>query len=342
MPHDLTPPDPSVVLELLEAFRCSKIMFAAVSMGVFDRLEGGPKNAATLASELPADIGALTQLLNACVGLGLLTKENETFANSPAASAYLCHGSPRRITGYINFSNEFLWPLWGKLEDAIREGSHRWKQVYGWDGPIFSNFFRTDESKREFLQAMHGQGLISSPAVVAAFDLSRFKKLVDLGGATGHLAIAACQRYPNLESIVYDLPAATPLAEETIAGTPVAERVCTQAGDFFVDPLPEADLFALGRILHDWTESKILTLLKRIHERLPVGGGVLLAEKLLWDDKTGPRWAQLQSLNMLVCTEGKERTLGEYEALFHQCGFGEVTGLRTNTPLDAVLAIKSA
>ena len=42
-----------------------------------------------------------------------------------------------------------------------------------------------------FLQGMHGLGLGSSPKVVEAFDLSRFRRLVDLGGATGHLAIAA-------------------------------------------------------------------------------------------------------------------------------------------------------
>jgi acetylserotonin N-methyltransferase len=44
---------------------------------------------------------------------------------------------------------------------------------------------------------------------------------------------------------------------------------------------------------------------------------------------------------MLVCTEGKERTLGEYESLLERCGFTAVRGLRTSAPVDAVLAIKS-
>ena len=121
------------------------------------------------------------------------------YKNTAAASAYLCKQSPSRLTGYINYSNAILWKLWGNLEDAIREGTNRWQQTFGWDGPIFSNFFRTEESMREFLMAMHGYGLISSPHVVAAFDLSRFRRLVDLGGATGHLAIAACERYPDLQ-----------------------------------------------------------------------------------------------------------------------------------------------
>jgi O-methyltransferase len=61
-----------------------------------------------------------------------------------------------------------------------------------WLGCIFANLFRTEEMKREFSLGMHGYGQISSPQVVTAFDLSRFQRLADLGGATGHLAIAAC------------------------------------------------------------------------------------------------------------------------------------------------------
>ncbi len=131
-----------------------------------------------------------------------------------------------------------------------------------------------------------------------------------------------------------------PLAREIVAASPVADRICIEAGDFFVDPLPDGNLYALGRILHDWSEQKILKLLGKIHERLPTGGALLIAEKLLDDDKTGPRWAQLQDLNMLTCTEGRERTLSEYESLLLRVGFTEVTGCRTNSPLDAVLAVK--
>ena len=36
--------------------------------------------------------------------------------------------------------------------------------------------------------------------------VARFRHMVDLGGATGHLAIAACERYPDLRAVVFDLP----------------------------------------------------------------------------------------------------------------------------------------
>jgi acetylserotonin N-methyltransferase len=330
-----------VVLDLLEAFRRSKTMFAAVALGVFDILEPGPQPLADLARALKLHPDALERLLDACVGLQLLTRAGTAYENTPVASAYLCTRSPSRLTGYVGYSNAVMWKLWANLEDAIREGSHRWPQTFGWDGAIFSHFFRTDEARREFLMGMHGYGLISSPHVVTAFDLGRFRRLVDLGGATGHLAIAACQRYPNLQAVIFDLPAALPLAREVVDASPVADRVELSGGDFFEDGLPEGDLFALGRILHDWAEPKILELLRRIFERLPHGGAVLIAEKLLDDDKRGPRWAQMQNLNMLVCTEGKERTLAEYESLLKRAGFAQIQGAKTPSPLDAVLAVKA-
>lgn len=340
MATDPALPDPSVVLDLIEAFRRSKTMFAAVSLGVFDALAAGPRSAEALARELHLNREALTQLLDAAVGLRLLAKEGEQYANTPAATTYLCRSSPRRMTGYIHYTNTLLWKLWANLEDAVREGRNRWRQTFSWDGPIFANFFHTEDAKQEFLMGMHGFGQISSPEVVGAFDLSRFRRLVDLGGATGHLAIIACQRYPSLRAVVFDLPGAVPLAQKIIASSAVANRIEVAAGDFFIDPLPEGDVFALGRILHDWTEEKIRTLLRKIYERLPAGGAILIAEKVLTEDKTGPMWALMQSLNMLVCAEGKERTVSEYERLLKWAGFTDVQGRRTNGPLDAVLAIK--
>src|SRR5579871_2316162 len=234
MKHDPSVPDPAVVLDLIEAFRRSKTMFAAVSLGLFDCLAGGPESAEVLAHKFQLNQGALAQLLDGCVGLGLLTKEGTEYKNTPVAATFLCRSSPRQLTGYIQYSNAFLWKLWANLEDAIREGTNRWRQTFHWEGPIFDNFFKSEDAKKEFLMGMHGFGMLSSPKVVAAFDLSRFKKLVDLGGATGHLAQAAKERYPKLEVTVFDLPAVAELFEGVITG------------DFFSDPLPPADLYALG------------------------------------------------------------------------------------------------
>ena len=108
-------PDPGPIVDLIECFRKSKAMFAAVQMGVF---EGN------------RDLGAAgDRLLEACVSLGLLAKDGAAYRNTPSADEYLRRESPRTLTGYIQYSNLALYPMWRQLEDAVKEGSNRWNQV---------------------------------------------------------------------------------------------------------------------------------------------------------------------------------------------------------------------
>lgn len=332
--------NPAVILDLIEAFRRSKTMFTAVKMGVFEFLQQGPATAAAVAHQIGGDLDATERLLESCTGLKLLTKEGPNFANTPEASEYLCAGSKHSMLGYINYSNDILMRLWLNLEDAVREGTNRWNQTYGSSGPLFDSFFPTDDAMRTFIMGMHGFGTLSSPAVAQAFDLSGFHHIADLGGATGHLTIAICERYPHLRGTVFDFAKVLNVAREQIALSSASDRIACQAGDFFTGELPPADLYALGRILHDWTPAKIDLLLGKIYNALPEGGALLIAEKLLDDDKCGPIPAQMQSLNMLICTEGKERSLPEYRELLTRAGFKSVEGKRTGTPIDAVLARK--
>jgi acetylserotonin N-methyltransferase len=49
----------------------------------------------------------------------------------------------------------------------------------------------------------------------------------------------------------------------------------------------------------------------------------------------------MQDLNMLVCTDGRERTEAEYSALLRGVGFSAVQFRRTDSLVDAILATKS-
>lgn len=332
---------PEIVLDLIEAFRRSKTMFTAVSLGVFDLLHETPSTASKLAERTKTTPEALERLLDGCVGLGLLQKEQGMYRNTPTAETYLRLESDETLAGYILYSDRVLYPMWGHLESAVHEGSNRWQQTFGLSGPIFNAFFRTPESRDTFLRGMHGFGLLSSPAVVRVFNLSKFKTICDLGGGTGHLAIAACERYGSMNGVIFDLPAVAETAAKSIALSSAKDRLRSVAGDFFTDPLPPADLYAVGRILHDWSEEKIRALLSKIFDALPPGGGLLIAERLLDEDKCGPLHAQMQSLNMLICTEGRERSESDYRALLEAAGFTNIEARRSGAPLDAVLGVKA-
>lgn len=342
---DPPPISPAPIIDLMDSFRRSKAMFAAVEFGVFDLLSDHALGAAEVASRLGTNRSATERLLETCAALKLLYNRDGLFSNTPEANAYLRQSSPRSLAGYILYSNHALYQCWGNLEDAIREGTPRWEQTFGnllsgSGRSVFDHFFSTPEKMRTFMKAMHGLGVSTSPAVVRAFDLSAFRTLADLGAATGHLAIAACEAWPELRGTVFDMPAIVPFAEEFIAASPARDRLSIMAGDFFTGDLPAADLYALGRVLHDWSEEKIRLLLGRIYNALPAGGGILIAEKLILEDRSGPLGAHLQSLSMLVVTEGRERSLSEYSALLEEAGFVDVQGAHTGQYLDGILARK--
>jgi acetylserotonin N-methyltransferase len=81
------------------------------------------------------------------------------------------------------------------------------------------------------------------------------------------LALTACARYPQIQGVVFDHPGAISTTREHVGQGATGGRTALLAGDFFTDSLPEADIFTLGRILHDGSDEKVQTLLKNLREK---------------------------------------------------------------------------
>ena len=183
---------------------------------------------------------------------------------------------------------------------------------------------------------MHGFGRLSSPEVVRVFNLNRFRHLVDLGGATGHLAIAACERYGNLQATVFDLPAAVEQALPHIQNSRAAARLKIQAGDFFSDPLPpQPDLY--GRRPHPPRPGSD----DKIH-RLPSPKSTPLCPQAEVSSsprpfltKTTPAPCPPLKCSPSTCSSihrRQERSASEYRALLEPAGFTNVEARRTGAP----------
>jgi acetylserotonin O-methyltransferase len=308
------------VLDLLYGFRRSKTLFTAVGLGLFD-------------GRRPPGAG-VDRLLTACDALGLLRKCPAGYENTPVADRFLRSDSPDTLVGYIRYSDAALYALWGDLQGAVVDGTNRWTAVFGDEHGACKR--AETFSSRDFAIGMHGLGLLSSPAIVEHFDLSSFRFLLDLGGSTGHFAIAAKRRYPAMRVAVVDKSEVLDVARQYVSAD--IELV---AADFCCDELPTGDLFVLGRILHHRDHQAGIELLRRLYDRLPTSGGVLVVEALLDNpDKALALDTQLHSLNMLACSNGTERTGVEYTAWLREVGFRDVRVGFTGTPLDVIVGLK--
>ncbi|PNW84557.1 hypothetical protein CHLRE_03g148800v5 [Chlamydomonas reinhardtii] len=224
-------PDVKPVLDLLNGFRASQTLLTAVQLGLFECLEHTNELsvdglASALAHRLPGSpapsLDGLDRLCRACVALGLLSSPaNGQFALTDAARAYLLASAPQSLAGYCVHSSQVVWPLFGGLPAAVTTGSNVWQQQFGAPGSdVFARVYDTPGAVRRFMSGMHSFATLSAPAVVRAFDLSFATRLLDLGGATGALAAAACAAYPSLEeAVVVDLPHVLELAQRHFAPT---------------------------------------------------------------------------------------------------------------------------
>ncbi|NXJ27251.1 ASML protein, partial [Dicrurus megarhynchus] len=330
---------PSKILELMNGFRASKALFVASKLKIFDHLKDkGPMKAVDIANDVGTSLCGTERLLDACASLGLLEKTPQGYSNTDSANTYLTSDGKYSLHGYIIHSNDHLWPLFTNLESAVKEGSRQNHRAFGKKADdLFKDYYHSQEVKQHFMAAMHSIAHLTARDVATAFDLSQFKSACDLGGCTGALAHELVQVYPNLKVTVFDLP-------EVIANTsyfqPSGQHtapVTFVSGDFFKDNLPEADLYILSRVLHDWPDEKIHVLLSKVSAVCRPGNALLVAETVLDEQKTHPSVAVLQSLSM---TEGKQRSGSEYKQLLEKYGFTDVQIKITGNLLDAVLCFK--
>nr|XP_025713540.1 N-acetylserotonin O-methyltransferase-like protein isoform X1 [Callorhinus ursinus] len=332
----ITPQFPAGLLELIDGFKASKALFTACKLKVFDVLKDeAPLKAMDIAGKIDASVCGTERLLDVCVALGLLEKADRGYCNTDLADLHLASDGEYSLHGLAMHSNDHAWNLFTDLELAVREGAN---VAFGRkaEHPVQSK-----QTKLQFMRAMHGLTNLTARQVATAFDLSRFTSACDLGGCTGALARALTQQYPRLKVTVVDLP-------EVIEHVPCfqpegrqTERISFVPGDFFKDDLPEAELYLLSRILHEWPDDKVHELLSRVSGSCKPGGGILVAETVLEENRAA-RGSLPASLNLLVRTRGRERSLPEYRRLLEQHGFWDVRLAHAGDRLDVVLGTRAS
>lgn len=111
-------------------------------------------------------------------------------------------------------------------------------------------------------------------------DLTRHRRLLDLGGNSGEFAARACARALHLAATVVDLLVVCALGRENLSGRAEGARVAFHPCDMRRDPLPGAhDLVTFKSVLHDWPEEEARALLARAGQALEPGGRLVIFER---------------------------------------------------------------
>jgi hypothetical protein len=156
-------------------------------------------------------------------------------------------------------------------------------------------------------------GLVTQGAV-AAVDTAHASTVVDVGGADGDFVLGLMAADRRLTGQVLDLPHAVEGARRTAAERGLADRFTAVAGDFF-DAVPAADLYLLKMIMHDWNDEQCIRILANCRAAASGVRRALVVEMVIGEIGK-PDFATLVDMNMLNISNGMERELTEYDALF--------------------------
>ncbi len=301
------------ILEVVRGFQPACVLVAAAELDIFTALRGGPMDARTLAAKIGADRRALAVLLDALAALGLLVKEGARYRPAPGTTDALAAGGSDSALAMVQHQGNCL-RRWGQLARVVKTGhaAEREPSVRGEAGDLES-----------FVQAMNEINERLAPALVARIDPPRFRRILDVGGATGTWTIALLRAAPAARATLFDLPDVVPLARRRLGDAGLLARVDFVAGDFYSDPLPGGhDLIWLSAIVHQNSREQNRDLFRKALAALEPGGRVAIRDFVMDESRTRPPGGALFAVNMLVGTPaGGTFTSGELSEDLRAAGF---------------------
>ncbi len=328
------------IMQLATGYMPAACLYTAAKMKIADLLAAGPKHISELAGAAEKrNENALYRTLRALASVGVFRELNPgTFANTPLSEQLRSDlaGSSRDTVLFL--ANPLHFRVFAELMHSIESGETAFKKVTGLNS---SEFFRQDaEENREFNAAMTSITTSFIGPALAAYDFGESGTLADIGGGHGFLLTAILQKHPGLRGMVFDLPHVVEGAKPRIESLGLASRCEIASGDFF-KTVPRADSYVLKSIIHDWDDTRAITILKNCAAAMRGNSGKIILLEFVIDPGNEPSLGKWIDLEMLTMAGGRERTEAEYAELFAKAGLRLARVVRTAASQCVIEAVKA-
>ncbi|MGE3314595.1 MAG: methyltransferase [Planctomycetaceae bacterium] len=339
MPTDSqqAPPPSTRLMQCITGHWVASAVHVVAKLGVADHLKDGAKSSDELAAQLDCHASSLFRVLRAMTCLGILQENRPKHFSLTEAGELLRSDHPESMRSMALFQGARPhWHGWGELHHSVKTGQPAFEHVHGMG--FFDYCLATPEFGEHFNGAMTGMSAMAAGAVLAAYDFSGIRKLVDVGGGHGYLISRILEKYPELQGGLVDLPDVAEGAKSTLGALGLTSR-CEVVGGSFFDSLPPADAYIAKNIIHDWDDEHSRTILRNMRAAMEGNGRVILLEIVISPEVQGDV-AMLIDLEMLHATRGgRERTEREFADLFEAAGLKLNRILSTETLYRVIEAV---
>jgi ubiquinone/menaquinone biosynthesis C-methylase UbiE len=327
---------PERLMQFGFAYAPPLVIAAAVSNKVFDILANGPKTAEEVSKTTGSSNRGLGAIMNALVGLELLSKNGNKYSLTPESEAFLLSNKPGTLAGFFPMNMKRLIPLWLKLDDIVRTG--RPAEARNEEHPG-TEFFT------ELVENIIPMSYSSAQALADHLKLGEAKqpkRVLDVAAGSGIWGIVLAQKSPQVQVTAVDWAGMIPTTKQTTAKFGVADRFKFIEGDIGEADFGNGyDIATLGHILHSEGAERSRHLLKKTFNALKSGGTIAIGEWLVNDERTEPLPSLMFAVQMLVNTkEGDTFSFNEIKNWLEEAGFKDARTLEAPGPSPLILATK--
>jgi SAM-dependent methyltransferase len=317
-------PPPLALYQLGVGHYFSRALYLAAKLGIADLLKDGPRDYHELAAATETHAPSLNRVMRLLASAGVFEEQEDGRFALAAMGEFLRTGVPGSMRASVMlFTGIGVQDAWKELEYCVRTGQPAFRKENP-DGDPFSAIAKNPEMAAVFDEAMAAFAPVTSAAVAAAYDFSRFGKIVDVGGGNGAILIGILRANPNLCGIVFDQAHVVSRAKDKIAAEGFSSRCEAVGGDFFKEVPAGVDAYVLKHVIHDWPDEKAASILKNCRRAMGPKGKLLVVEGVYprrIDQSDASRGAAANDVNMLVATGGRQRAEAEFRELYEASGF---------------------
>lgn len=324
----------TAMTRMIYGFMLSQAIYVAAQLGLADLMKDGPRSSDEMACLTYSDAPSLYRVLRALGAVGVFEEvEPKVFALTSMGETLRtdAEGSLRPLA--VCMGGQCNWQAWGDILHSIKTGESAFEHVFGTG--FFQHLERHPDNAKMFLESMNCCSTLYNEAVVAAYDFSRFKKIIDIGGGQGKLITAILKANPETRGALFDTPNQTPGARRLFEQERISDRCEALTGDF-LESLPEGgDAYLLKHIIHDWDDQRAVEILKNCRRSMSPQARLLLVEEIVTD---APEFAPAKVLDIqqLLMPGGRERTEEEYRKLLEAAGFELTAVIQTQSSLSII------
>jgi hypothetical protein len=302
---------------LLAGFQQSQALYAVAKLGIATALAAGPMPVADLAAATGTHPEALRRLLHIASALDVVEhREDDAYALTSLGTT-LAADTPGSVQDVAVAWMETHYAPFAELTTTIRTGVPAADAHFG---QSFVEWLATEPGHAaQVSAAMSDLTYGAKQDLLNGYELPAGEIVADIGGADGSVLVRLLAEAPGRRGVIFDLEHVAVDAHARLAKHQLNDRVEVVAGDFF-ENVPQADVYLLSTVLHDWDDEACARILGRIAEAGSPGARLVIIESILAEGDE-QHASKLFDLTMLAMTPGRERDLSDFTALLNAAGF---------------------